>query len=347
MAHNPKPLTTKQQLSLRNKAKSELKKEADIKQAEADAAYSIQQEEQRKSIETTRAQADIAKQEQYVILKQKEAAVKEQALDAEIKKQAEAEKFAKQQQAEAELYQRRKEAEARKYELEQEAEGIRAKGIAEAEAIRAKAVAEAEGIEKKAIAMQKYGEAAILEMFFKAFPEAVRNAAEPLSSIDSITMYGTGNNEQMVGSVMNTVTQVSDGIKGSTGIDLKSIISQYVNGEVGKNVDSNASVTFNPDEYKSKNVAADVDEFKEVKEDTEKEVKTEAKPVVTEVKADVKPVVTEVKADVKPVVTEVKADVKPVVTNAKSEVKPVSETTTKGESVVETDKPRKSVFDED
>ena len=212
-----------------NIKKAELKKEADIKQAEADAAYSIQQEEQRKSIETTKAQADIAKEEQYVILKQKEAAVKEQALDAEIKKQAEAEKFAKQQAAEAALFQRKKEAEAKKYELEQEAEGIRAKGIAEAEAIKAKAVAEAEGIEKKAEAMQKYGEAAILEMFFKAFPEAVKNAAQPLSSIDSITMYGNGNNEQMVGSVMNTVNQVSDGIKGSTGLDLKAILSQYVN----------------------------------------------------------------------------------------------------------------------
>ena len=103
-----------------------------------------------------------------------------------------------------------------------------AKGLAEAEAIRAKAVAEAEGIEKKAEAMQKYGEAAILEMFFKAFPEAVKNAAEPLSGIDSITMYGSGNNEQMVGSVMNTVNQVSDGIKGSTGLDLKAVLSQYM-----------------------------------------------------------------------------------------------------------------------
>lgn len=208
--------------------KSELKKIADIKKAEADAAYSIQEEEQRKTVETTKAQADIAKQEQYIVLKQKEAAVKEQALDAEIKKKAEAEKFATQQAADADLYQRMKDAEARKYELEQEAAGIRAKGIAEAEAIRAKAVAEAEGIEKKAEAMQKYGEAAILEMFFKAFPEAVKNAAEPIASVDSITMYGSGNNEQLVGSVMNTVNQVTDGIKGSTGLDIKNIIGGYV-----------------------------------------------------------------------------------------------------------------------
>lgn len=74
---------------------------------------------------------------------------------------------------------------------------------AEADSIRAKAVAEAEGIEKKAEAMQKYGEAAILEMFFNAFPEAVKNAAEPLGNVESITMYGSGNNEKMIGSIKN------------------------------------------------------------------------------------------------------------------------------------------------
>ena len=87
--------------------------------------------------------------------------------------------------------------------------------------------------------MQKYGEAAILEMFFKAFPEAVKNAAEPLASIDSITMYGNGNNEQMVGSVMNTVNQVSDGIKGSTGLDLKAILAEYISTKSADTKDSN------------------------------------------------------------------------------------------------------------
>lgn len=208
--------------------RSELKKLADMKKAEADAAYQIKEEEQRKTIEVTKANADIAKEEQYIILKQKEADVTEQSLNAEIKKKAEADKFAKQQDAEAQLFTRQKAAEAKKYELELEAAGIRAKGEAEADAIRAKAVAEAEGIEKKAEAMQKYGEAAILEMFFNAFPEAVKNAAEPLGNVESITMYGSGNNEKMIGSIMNTVTQVSDGIKGSTGLDVKALIEEMI-----------------------------------------------------------------------------------------------------------------------
>ena len=66
--------------------KAELKKEADLKQAEADAAYQIEQETQRKTIEITSANANIAKQEREVLLKEKEAEVKEKALDAQIRK---------------------------------------------------------------------------------------------------------------------------------------------------------------------------------------------------------------------------------------------------------------------
>lgn len=228
---------------------AELKREADIKQAEADAAYRIQEEEQRKTVEITTANANIAKQEKEILLKQREAEVMEQALDAQVKKKAEADRFAKQQQADAALYERQREAEARKFEtekeaeamkaqaeakrytMEQEANGIRTKGIAEAEAIRAKAVAEAEGIEKKAEAMTKMGEAAVLEMYFKALPEVVKNAAEPLSSVDKITMYGEGNSAKLMKDVMGTVVQITDGLKESTGVDLQAVLSGFLAGK--------------------------------------------------------------------------------------------------------------------
>lgn len=230
--------------------KAELKREADIKQAEADAAYKIQEEEQRKTVEITTANANIAKQEKEILLKQREAEVMEQALDAQVKKKAEADKFAKQQQADAQLYERQREAEAKKFEtekeaeamkaqaeakkftMEQEAEGIRTRGLAEAEAIRAKAVAEAEGIEKKAEAMAKMGEAAVLEMYFKALPEVVKNAAEPLNSVDRITMYGEGNSSKLMKDIMGTVVQVTDGLKESTGVDLQAVLSGFLAGKV-------------------------------------------------------------------------------------------------------------------
>ena len=98
--------------------KSELQMEADTKKAMADAAYEIQKEEQRKTIEVTTANADIAKQEREIELKQKQVAVTEQSLEAEVKKKAEAEKYAAQQRAEAELYQRQKDAEAKQFEAQ-------------------------------------------------------------------------------------------------------------------------------------------------------------------------------------------------------------------------------------
>lgn len=230
--------------------KAELKREADVKQAEADAAYKIQEEEQRKTVEITTANANIAKQEKEILLKQREAEVMEQSLDAQVKKKAEADKFAKQQQADAQLYERQREAEAKKFEtekeaeamkaqaeakkytMEQEAEGIRTRGLAEAEAIRAKAVAEAEGIEKKAEAMAKMGEAAVLEMYFKALPEVVKNAAEPLNNVDKITMYGDGNSTKLMKDIMGTVIQVTDGLKESTGVDLQAVLSGFLAGKV-------------------------------------------------------------------------------------------------------------------
>ena len=57
---------------------------ADTKKAEADAAYSIQQENQRKTIEITRANADIARSEKEAELAEKEIAIKERQLEAEV-----------------------------------------------------------------------------------------------------------------------------------------------------------------------------------------------------------------------------------------------------------------------
>ncbi len=229
--------------------KSELQQEADTKKAMADAAYEIQKEEQRKTIEVTTANADIARQERAIELKQKEVSVKEKALEAEIKKQAEADKYAAQQKADAALYQRQKDAEARQFEAqreaeakkaqaeadryakEQEAEGIRAVGEAEAKAIAAKGLAEAEAMEKKAEAYAKYNKAAVAEMMIKVLPEIAEKVAQPLGQIDKITIIGgsdgSGNNgvNQVAGNVPVVMAKVFESMKEATGIDLASIIN--------------------------------------------------------------------------------------------------------------------------
>lgn len=208
--------------------KQELKRAADVKKAEADAAYEIQQQEQRKTIEITTADANIAKQEKEIELREKEIAVKEKTLDADIRKQAEAEKYATQQKADAQLYQRQKEAEAVKAQGIAEAESIKAKGLADAESIKARGLAEAEAMEKKAEAMAKYGKAAMTEMIIKVLPQMAEAIAKPLESIDKVTIIDGGSGENGVGTFSGNVPSVLaktiESIKETTGFDLTEVM---------------------------------------------------------------------------------------------------------------------------
>ena len=169
---------------------------------------------------------------------------------------ADVELYRKQQEAEA----MRAQADAAKYAAEQEAEAIRVKGIAEAEAIRAKAIAEAEGIEKKALAQAKMKEASILEMYFSVLPQIAENVAKPLASVDKITMYGEGNSAKMVSDIVNSTTQISEGLTQGLGIDIKTLLSGALGG-VAYSAATNAK--------------AKADESTTVKEDNFKEVETE------------------------------------------------------------------------
>lgn len=241
--------------------KAELKKESDIKKAEADAAYKIQEEEQRKTVEITTANANLARQEKELELKEREVSIKEKALEAEVKKTAEANKYAAQQKADAEQYERQKRAEAELFEIQRQAEAekakseaerfakeqaaeavkaaglaeaaaVAAKGKAEAEAIQAKSEAEAAGILKKAEAMKQYGDAArqqmeldTLKVYFEQLPKIAEAVAKGYMNVDSIKMFG-GDSSKLAGDIMTTVTQVTDGIKESTGLDINEMLAK-------------------------------------------------------------------------------------------------------------------------
>ena len=261
--------------------KSELQKESDTKRAEAEAAKAIEAENQRKQHEIATADANLARQEKEIELKAREVEITERKLEAEIKKTAEAQKYAAEQEAdaklystkkdsEAELFERQKKAEAEKFEAQQRAEaekalseakkiameneaaGIAAKGKAEAEAIQAKAIAEAEGILKKAEAMKQYGEAAQMDMqlqalkvYFEQLPAIAKAVGEGYQNVDKIYMYG-GDTSKLAGDIMTNLTQVSEGLSESIGIDLKSLLAGFVGGKMATPnvvVPNNASTT--------------------------------------------------------------------------------------------------------
>ena len=253
--------------------KSELDAKAGTEKAKADAAYKIQLEEQRKTLEITTANANIAKQEKEVEIRRKEVEVQEQTLDAQIKKQAEADKYAALQKADADLYTRQKEAEARAFELQKQAEAeayqrqkkaeadkaameneatgkkalaeaVQAQGEAEAEAIKAKLVAEADGMREKAEALKEYGDAAkqqmqldALKVYFEQLPKIAEAAGKAYQNVDKIYMYG-GDSSKLQSDIMKNVTQVSEGLGQTMGIDLKTLLGAFVGSKLaGKGSD--------------------------------------------------------------------------------------------------------------
>ena len=260
---------------------AELKKEADAKKAQADAALAIEAENQRKVQEVATADANLARQEKEIELKAREVEIKERALEAEIKKTAEAKKYAEQQDADAKLYatqkaaeadlfERQRQAEAAKIEAEKKAEADlalanadaaakkalaeavkaqgeaeaaaeKAKGLAEAEAIKAKAEAEAEGLMKKAEAMKQYGDAAMADMqmqaikaYFEQLPAIAEAVGQGYQGVDKIVMLGN-DSSQLAGNIMNTTTQISEGLSQSIGIDLKSLLAGFLGGKIATN----------------------------------------------------------------------------------------------------------------
>ena len=215
---------------------------ADTKKAEADAAYSIQQESQRKTIEITKANADIARREKEAELAEKEIALRERKLDAEIRKQADAMKYKAEKEAEAQLIRRQREAEAQKYEALQQAEARKAEAEAlrfsmeqEAEGIRAKGLAEAEAIEKKAEAQKRRW---VKPPFWKCTWQPCRKWSRtpplPSAQTEKIVMYGDGNSTKLVRDIIASANQVADGMRESTGIDLQALIAGFAGGKAAR-----------------------------------------------------------------------------------------------------------------
>lgn len=270
-ASNDARVKAEEEIAKRNNSlaiqKAQLKQEADTKQAQADAAMEIEAENQRKLRDVAAANADIARQEKEIDLKEREVTIKERALEAEVKKTAEAKKYAAQQdadaklyaiqkQSEADLYERQKTAEAERFEAEQRAEAQRAtaeavrvqgeaeaaatkaRGEAEAAAIQAKAEAEAEGLMKKAEAMKQYGEAAKMDMqmealklYFQQLPAIAQATGQAYTNVDKIVMFGD-DTSKLSGNIIKNVAQVSEGLSESLGIDVKTLLTGFLGGKL-------------------------------------------------------------------------------------------------------------------
>ena len=114
---------------------------------------------------------------------------------------------------------------------EAESERVRKIGQAEADAIKARGLAEAEAMQRKAEALKIYGEAAMMQMVVERLPEIARAFAEPLASIDKVSILelGGGNGAgsgvgRFVSNVGGGMAAMSEFMKQSFGIDLAELI---------------------------------------------------------------------------------------------------------------------------
>jgi flotillin len=193
--------------------------------------------------EAARQQEILQEQEKVA---ERQAALTDRQLDTEVRKPADAKRYAAEQEAEAKRVARVKQAEAERLagiasaQAEAErarltgegekqrrsaiAEAVRLEGEAEAAAIGVKGAAEAAAMEKKADAYRQYGDAAILQMLVEILPQVVEKASEPLSAIDKMTVISTDGASQLSRTVTDNVAQGLELLSSTTGVDLPSLL---------------------------------------------------------------------------------------------------------------------------
>ncbi|TVS99052.1 flotillin family protein, partial [Enterococcus durans] len=171
------------------------KQEQDIAKAKADQAYNLESARAQQQVIEQEMQVKVVERQKQIELEEKEIIRREKQYDSEVKKRADADRYAKEQEAQAQKAREVAEAEAEQFRVEAlaqaEANQTRLAGQAEAEATLAKGKAEAEAKQKIADAFKEYGEAAVLSMVIEMLPQLMREAAQPLGNIEKISVVDT------------------------------------------------------------------------------------------------------------------------------------------------------------
>ncbi|KUP09099.1 membrane protein [Bacillus coahuilensis p1.1.43] len=224
---------------------AEYRQEQDTARARADQAYDLETARNKQQVTEQEMQVRIIERQKQIELEEKEILRRERQYDSEVKKKADADRYAVEQAASADKMKQIAEADANKYRIEAlaqaEAERVRvdgmakadaerAKGETEAEVIRLKGLAEAEAKRKIAEAFEQFGQAAILDMVLKMLPEYAKEVASPLGNIDKITVVDTGSDNvngganKVTGYATNLMSTMQESLKASSGIDVREML---------------------------------------------------------------------------------------------------------------------------
>ncbi|MFC0301610.1 SPFH domain-containing protein [Virgibacillus soli] len=237
---------------------AEYRREQDIAKARADQAYDLETARANQEVTEQQMQIRIIERQKQIELEEKEIQRRERQYDSEVKKKADADRYAVEQAAIADKAKQLAEADANKYRIEAhakaDAEKIRLDGLAKAEArraegeseadiIRLKGLAEAEAKRKIAEAFEQYGQAAVLDMMMKMLPEYAKQVASPLANIDQITVVDTGSSgenggaNKVSGYATNLMSTLQESLKASAGIDVKELLENISGKSQLQNID--------------------------------------------------------------------------------------------------------------
>ena len=214
----------------------EIRRQTEI--AEATKDMQLKQAQYKQEQEVAVAKADqvaigeqmkvrLIEQDKNIEIQEKQAELSEKELNATLRKKAEADKYVVEQNALAEKAREiaKAEAEAEKIRLaaEAEAQKIEKIGAAEAEKIAKIGQSEAESKEKMALALQKLNEAGLLIEFIKVLPAIAKEVNAPISNIDKVVSFGSGDGVHEMGEA--GLARTFDTIKETTGLDLVHLIN--------------------------------------------------------------------------------------------------------------------------
>lgn len=213
------------------------KEEQDIAKAKADQAYNLESAVAQQKVVAQEMEVKVIERQKQIELEEKEITRREKQYDSEVKKKADADRYAKEQEALAMKAKEVAEAEAEKFRVEAMAEAnaaqVRMDGQAKADAILAQGQAQAEAKEKIAEAFKQYGEAAVLSMVLEMLPDLVKEASQPLGNIEKITVVDTGQGGKDSGAnkitnyATNLLASSQETLKETTGLDVKDLLESF------------------------------------------------------------------------------------------------------------------------
>ena len=203
--------------------------EVNRKKAEAELAYTLQQNITNQQVRAEAVQVEVIEKQKQIEVQEQEVKRRERELEATVRKPAEAKRYEIETLANAKKFQTLTEAEGQAEATRSvgkgEADAAKAKGLAQADVIREQGVAEANAMLKKASAWQEYNEAAIIQQLIDRLPEVAAAISAPLSKTDKITIVSTGDGggagaSKIAQDTANIIAQIPATVEGLTGVDL-------------------------------------------------------------------------------------------------------------------------------